>query len=96
MAYLTIARITGDTDELLKGYRRSSKTMEDVGRDHGMLLHAAAGADDGLVIVNLWESEAGSESAAEDPRRNQEIERNGLKPSQFSREHHEVEDYFVG
>ena len=80
MAYLTIARIAGDTDELLEGYRRSSKTMEDVG----------------LVIVNLWESEAGSESAAKDPRRNQEIERNGLKPSQFSREHHEVEDYFVG
>ena len=41
---LTIARITGDTEELLEG-PPPSKAMEEVGRDHGMV-DAAAGADE--------------------------------------------------
>ena len=69
MGYLTITRISGDPDELLAGYRRSSETMNEVGRDHGLILHAAARAQEGLVIVNLWPSMDGSEAAARDQRR---------------------------
>ena len=36
------------------GYRQSSDTMSEVGRDHGLILHSAARTDEGLVIVNLW------------------------------------------
>ena len=67
--YLTIARITGKPDELLPLYRRSAEVMNGVGRDHGLLVHAAAATDDGLVMVNVWPSPEGSEAAARDPRR---------------------------
>ena len=41
-AYLTITRISGDPDQLLDGYRESATMMEGVGRDHGLIVHAAA------------------------------------------------------
>jgi hypothetical protein len=64
--YLTIARICGEPDDLLAGYRRSAEIMSEVGRDHGLILHAAARADDGLLMVNLWPSQEESEAAARD------------------------------
>jgi hypothetical protein len=42
--------------------------MDDVGRDHGLILHAGARTVDGMLIVDLWPSMAGSEPAAADPR----------------------------
>ena len=95
MAYLTITRISGDGDQLLDGYRRSSETMSGVGRDHGLILHAAAKTDEGLLIVNLWPSKDGSEAAAQDQQRLDVIERENLDPSQIQPEHHEVEDYTI-
>ncbi len=47
-AYLTIARIGGDPAQLLDGYLSSNETMDGVGRDHGLILHAAAPTDDAL------------------------------------------------
>jgi hypothetical protein len=93
MPYLTITRISGDPERLQEGYRRSAGTMAEVGRDNGLLLHAAARTDDGLVIVNLWPSREGSEGAARDPRRRGVLRQHGLRPEQFHREHYEVADY---
>jgi hypothetical protein len=95
MAYLTIARFSGDADRLLDEYRRSSDVMSDVGRDHGLIAHAAAKTDDGVVIVNLWPSKDGSEAAARDPRRLRVLQEAALGPDQIRREHHEVADYVV-
>jgi hypothetical protein len=95
MAYLTITRISGDGDQLLDGYRRSSETMSGVGRDHGLILHAAAKTDEGLLVVNLWPSKDGSEAAARDQRRLGVIAREKLDPDQIRPEHHEVEDYTI-
>jgi hypothetical protein len=89
-AYLTIARISGDPEELLDGYARSAAVMAGVGRDHGLILHAAAKADDGVVIVNLWPSKEGSEAAARDPRRLDTLADLGLTPDRFRRDHHDV------
>jgi hypothetical protein len=89
--YLTIARILGDPGRLVDGYRRSSATMSEVGRDHGLVLHAAAQTGEGLVIVNLWRSRDGSSAAAADPRRLQVIAEHGLGPDAFRKEHHDVE-----
>ena len=88
--YLTIARIAGDPDGLLSGYRRSLPVMNGVGSDHGLLVHAAARPDDGLLLGTLWPSADGSASAAADPRRQGRIQAAGLRPDQFSREHHEL------
>jgi len=65
---LTIIRIKGDPDELLKHKR---EVMDPVlmrkGPEHGGISHVTARADDGIVIVNLWESAEGSEAAFNDP-----------------------------
>jgi hypothetical protein len=86
--YLTIARITGKPDELLPLYRRSAEVMNGVGRDHGLLVHAAAATEDGLVMVNVWPSPDGSEAAARDPRRLGVLAEIGVGPDQMAREHH--------
>ena len=69
--------------------------MSGVGRDHGLLVHAAARTGEGLVIVNLWPSRASSQAAAGDPRRRGVVEQHGLVPAQIHHEHHEVADYVV-
>ena len=94
-AYLTITRISGDPDLLLDGYRKSAPVMEGVGRDHGLIVHAAAPTDDGLLILNLWPSKNGSEAAARDPRRLGTIDRHGLSPDQIRPEPHEVANYVL-
>jgi len=95
MALLTLTRIAGDPDALLAGYRQTAATMIDVGRDHGLLLHAAAPTEEGLLIVNLWPSQSGSQAAAADPRRGAVIQHHGLEPDDFRREHHEVANYVL-
>ena len=95
MSYLTITRIEGNPDELLAGYRESSTTMTEVGRDHGLILHAAAKTDDGLLVVNLWLSKDGSEAASRDQRRLGVVAEHGLEPGQIKPSHYEVENHVV-
>ena len=95
MAYLTIARISGDPDQLLEDYRRTSALMDGVGHDHGLIAHAGARTNDGLLIVNLWPSKDGSEAAAADPRRLAALQNAGLSPHQQYKEHHDVERYVL-
>lgn len=90
MAYLTIATISGDPELLLDGYRQTSGVMTEVGRDHGLLFHAAAATDEGLLILNLWPSKDGSESAAGDPRRLGVVQRHGLGPGRLRHQHYDV------
>ena len=91
--YLSIVRIEGDPDHLIRAYRSTAERMHEVGRDHGLILHAAARTDDGVMIVNLWPSKEGSESAARDPRRLAALGESGVTPEQFRREHHEVLEF---
>jgi hypothetical protein len=95
MSYLTIARISGDPELLVEGYRQSSARMTDVGRDHSLILHVAARTEVGLLIVNLWPSGDGSRAAAADPRRLGVIREHGLEPGQLQKEHHEAVNYVL-
>ena len=95
MAYLTLARIDGDPGRLLEGYRRTAGLMDAVGRDHGLVLHAAGATPGGLLIVNLWPSPAGSEAAAADPRRLAALRQEQLAPARQRKEHHELERYVL-
>ena len=95
MPYLTIARLLGEPERLLDAYRRSSGVMSGVGRDHGLLVHAAAQTGEGLLIVNLWRAEEGAQAATRDPRRLGAMERHGLEPGDFRREHDAVADYVL-
>ena len=95
MGYLSLARFAGDPDELLRTYERSEPTMTAVGRDHGLLVHAAARTDAGLLVMNLWPSPSGSRTASEDPHRLAVLRDVGLAPEQIAREHHHVDHYVL-
>jgi hypothetical protein len=95
MAFLTLARIGGDPATLAAAYTRTSAVMDGVGRDHGLLLHAAASTPDGLLMVNLWPAESGSHAAVLDPRRLGVIRTHGLDPRQIRKEHHHVLRYVL-
>ena len=88
--YLTIARINGDPAALRAMYERTTDVMAQVGEDHGLILHAAAMTDEGLMMVNLWPSAEESEAAAQDPRRIEALRASGVKPEYTSRDHYEV------
>jgi hypothetical protein len=93
--YLTITSIEGDPDELADIYREFSETMSEVGRDQGLILHAATKAEDGLRIINLWPSRDHSEAAARDPRRLRTLAQSGISSDRFHRSHYETLDYVV-
>lgn len=92
---LTIARIPGDPDVLLGRYHESATVMDDVGRDNGLILHAVARTDDGLMIVNVWDRSEGSETAALDPRRLAALGASGVDPEAIVREHHAIDRHVV-
>lgn len=94
--YLTVMKIDGDPDELAARYGESSKTMAGVGRDHDLILHAAARTEDGLLVVNLWPSKQESEAASRDQRRIAEVARHDLDDRMISSDHYEVENWQVG
>ena len=68
MRRLTIMRATGDPDELLAAKREHiDPVMSQRAGEYGQISHITARTSDGMIIVNLWESEEGSERAAQDP-----------------------------
>lgn len=94
--YLTLMKVNGDADQLATGYEQSSEKLEEVGRDHGLILHAAVKADDGLLVVNLWPSQEESEAAARDRRRIDAVAQHQLDPSQIDRDHYSVTNWYTG
>ncbi len=100
MQRLTIIRAFGDPDELLASKREHiDPVMKRKADQYGRLLHITARSDDGLVIVNLWESAEGSQQAGEDPEVQEAREaagRNGASTGETTFEHYQVEDYRQG
>lgn len=93
---LTIIELKGDPDELLEIKRSvTDPVMSRKGPEYGAISHVAAKAPDGLMIVNLWESEEDSERAFQDPEvqemRNTLRERLGAEPPMGV--HYEVVDH---
>ncbi len=100
MKRLTIIRTSGNPDELMKSKREHiDPVMQRKAEEYGHLVHIAARSDDGLVVINLWESEEGSQRAWEDPELQEAREaagRNGASTGKTTFEHYEVEDYRQG
>ena len=69
--------------------------MDQVGHDHGLILHAGARTPDGLLIVNLWPSKQASEAAATDARRLAALRQEAVTPDRQHKEHHAVERYVL-
>ena len=100
MQRLTIIRTSGDPDELLESKREHiDPVMKRKADQYGLLLHIAARSDDGIVVINLWESEEGSQQAWEDPEVQEAREaagRNGASTGETTFDHYQVEDYRHG
>jgi len=65
---LTIMRLKGNPDELLQTKQEKLDPIaRDKAREYGAISQAVAKTSDGLMMVNLWESEQGSDSMRADP-----------------------------
>ena len=97
MQRLTIIRTPGDPDALLAAKREHMDPVMGPKADQiGMLFHLAARGPDGLVVVNLWDSEEASEKAAQDPeidQARQAMRDSGTATGAPEFEHYEVVDY---
>ena len=97
MQRLTIIRTPGDPDELLAAKREHiDPVLERGGRQPGHIFHVAARGPDGLVVVNLWESEEASEQAFQDPEIQQArdaVRESGVATGPPEVSHYEVADY---
>ncbi len=84
MAVVSMMRIPGNADELAAKVREH---LGPVGRElapkHGGLGNIIARADDGLLIINLWENEEGRHAMAEEPRVQEAIQAAGFPQPAF-------------
>ena len=97
MRRLTIMSATGEPDDLLAAKREHiDPVMKRRAREFGNIFHVAARTPDGMIVINLWESEEGSEQAAEDPEiqsAREAMGQSGAATSPPDVQHYEVEDY---
>jgi hypothetical protein len=88
MAVVSMMRMSGDTDELYS----KMQSMMDVGREyapkHGGLGTIVARTDDGILVINLWETDEGRHAMAEEPAVLEALMAAGLPSPAF--EGHEV------
>jgi hypothetical protein len=69
MAVLTTFKIQGDPDELVAAKReRVDPIVEPIATANGRIEHITCKTDDGLLIVNVWETLEGSEKTAQEVR----------------------------
>ena len=97
MHRLTIIRSSGDPDELLAAKREHmDPVMERKAPEYGNVLHVAARTPEGMLVLNLWESEEGSEEAFQDPeiqQARQAMLESGTVSGPPEISHYEVVDY---
>lgn len=68
MAYLTIHHLPGDSVELSARKReRFDPIVAPLARRHGAIASLTAETEDGLLIVNVWESPSGAARLREEP-----------------------------
>ncbi|MFN2472175.1 MAG: hypothetical protein ABR583_14545 [Gaiellaceae bacterium] len=86
MSVLSMMRIQGDADELVAKMR---ETIEPVAQrkapEYGGISSTVVRTDDGIMIVNMWETEEGRHRMSEDP----EV-RGALRDAGFPEPHFEA------
>ena len=97
MQRLTIIRSSGDPETSLAAKREHiDPVMERKAPEYGNLLHVAARTPEGMLVLNLWESEEGSEQAFQDPeiqQARQAMMDSGAVTGPPEITHYEVVDY---
>ena len=84
MAVVSMMRISGNPDELAAKAREHLRPVGmELAPKHGGLGNIVARTDDGILVVNIWESEEGRHAMAEEPRVQEAIRAAGFPPPAF-------------
>ncbi len=75
MSVLVLVRMTGKTDPLLEA---ADRLAEAFGMPDGLTAHITAPTDDGIVIMQLWDSEEQRQIANESPEGREALLQSGL------------------
>jgi hypothetical protein len=84
MAVLSMMRIPGDPDELAAKMREHLAGAAELAQKHGGLANfVARDGENGLLVVNVWESEEGRHAMAEEPEIQEGLRAAGFPPPAF-------------
>ena len=89
-------RLKGDPDELLQAKREKVDPVTlDKAREYGGISQAVAKTANGLLMVNLWESEEGSDAMRQDPEVAETLRESMVQVADGPPEveHYELADY---
>jgi hypothetical protein len=94
VAVVSMMRMAGDPDELVAKLREHvTPVARELAPKHGGLANVVARTDDGVLVINLWESEEGRHAMADEPQIQEALRRAGLPAPAF--EGFEVADLTV-
>jgi hypothetical protein len=85
MAVVSMMRFSGDPDELLAKIKETVEPVsERLAEKHGGLINIVArDGDDGILVVNVWETEEGRHAMAAEPEIQEAVQKAGLPPPNF-------------
>lgn len=84
MPVVSMMRMDGDTDALVaKINEHVDPVSERLAPQHGGLLNIVAKTDNGVMIINLWETEEGRHEMAAEPEIQQALQAAGLPRPNF-------------
>ena len=75
MSVLVLVHMRGNTDKLLAASDRLAETF---GMPAGLSAHVTAPTDEGIVLMQVWDSEEHRRQANEDPRNRDALQASGL------------------
>jgi len=84
MAVVSMMKLSGDSEELAAKLREHVRPVGmELAPKHGGLGTITARTDDGIMVINLWESEEGRHAMAEEPRIQEAVQAAGLPAPAF-------------
>ena len=94
MAVVSTMKLSGDPEELAAKLREHVRPVGmELAPKHGGLGTIVARTDEGIIVINLWESEEGRHAMAEEPQIQEAVKAAGLPQPAF--EGHEVLDMTI-
>jgi len=84
MAVVSMMKLSGDSDELAAKLREHVRPVGmELAPKHGGLGTITARTDDGIMVINLWETDEGRHAMAQEPRIQEAVQAAGLPAPAF-------------
>ena len=84
MAVVSMMKMSGDTDDLAAKLREHVAPLgRELAPGHGGLGTIVARTADGIMVINLWETEEGRQAMAEEPQVLEALSAAGFPPPSF-------------